>query len=172
MNWFTSPASWGWVAVIVAVVAVILQAVQVWLQNKTTREQLRVNFYLELRKQFDSPEFRRARGYLAQQFLAKDFQEGIITTPTHDEIQETVMNFFEDMGTLLRRGYLDSELITDTFSYYGLGWWNVCKEYIIEERKTHNNDPTLFSDFEKLATLWKDWPVAGIKDFLFEELRA
>ncbi len=164
----TNPATWGWAAVIVAMAALVTQT---WWQIKIAKEQLRVNFYLKLRDQFDSLEFRRSRQFLAQQLLAKVFYEGSMTTPSHEEISETVMNFFEDMGTLYRRNYLDHEMIIQTFSYHGLGWWNACKEYILEERKRHNGDQTLFSDFEKLVSVWQGLPTADVKDFLHEELK-
>jgi hypothetical protein len=61
-----------------------------------------------------------------------------------------VMNFFEDLGMLLRRNYLDREMIWDTFSYYARMWWSACREYIAAER-TALNDDTLFTDFDYLA---------------------
>lgn len=168
MGIIMNPAAWGWAAVIVAMIVV---AAQIWWQLKIAKEQLRVNFYLKLRDQFDSLEFRKARQFLAQQLLAKDFQQGSMRTPSHEEISETVMNFFEDMGMLYRRNYLDHEMIIQTFSYHGLGWWNACKAYILEERRRHKGDQTLFCDFEKLTTIWAGLPVPGVSDFLHEELK-
>ena len=64
-------------------------------------------------------------------------------------MHETVLNFFEDVGLFLRRGYLDNELIWSTFGFYGVRWWAICKDYVLEERRRHD-DETLFEDFERL----------------------
>lgn len=159
-----------WIAVIIAFGALTVAIWQVRSQNEIGHEQLRVSFYLELRKQFDSEEFRRDRRYLAEQFLAKYFQEGHIAPPSYDEILEPVMNFFEDMGALVRRGYLDEGLIKDTFSYFGSGWWNASEDYIMNERKTHD-DTSLFSDFEVLVEAWKELKTLDNREFLHEELK-
>jgi AAA+ superfamily predicted ATPase len=60
------------------------------------------------------------------------------------------MNFFEDMGMLIRRGdYLDRDMVWATFSFYASNWWRACKNYIVKEReRLHDN--TLFTDFEYL----------------------
>ena len=60
------------------------------------------------------------------------------------------MDFFEDMGMLFRRNYLDREMIWDTFSYYARMWWSACKDYITKER-ANLNDNTFFTGFEYLV---------------------
>lgn len=82
-------------------------------QLSTSKQQPRLQLYLELRKDFDGA-LVAARKTLAHQLL-----DG---TP-HDDIKETVMNFFEGMGMLMRRGYLDREMIWGTFSFYVSNWW-------------------------------------------------
>src|SRR5215831_8887190 len=63
-------------------------------------------------------------------------------------MNEPVLNFFEDMDMLLRRGFLDRDMIWDTFSYYARMWWTACRDYIVTERA---NDNSLFSDFDWLV---------------------
>jgi hypothetical protein len=110
-------------------------------QLSIRREQLKVQLYLEIRKEFDGARLVSARKRLAQQ-LMRDHSS--------DELQDDVMNFFEDMGMLFRRGYLDREMIWDTFGYYARNWWSACKDYIAEERAA---DHTFFTDFESLVEL-------------------
>lgn len=112
-------------------------------QLSVAREQLRVQFYLELRKQFDGP-LRNERKLLAQQLKAG---------ATHDEINERVLDFFEDLGMLVLRDYIDRKMVWDTFSYYAKGWWSACKDYITAERADKGGDPTLFSDFGDLVEM-------------------
>ena len=54
------------------------------------------------------------------------------------------------LGLFCRRGYLDEELIWQTFGFYAVRWWAACRNYILVERKTEN-DSTLFVEFESLA---------------------
>jgi hypothetical protein len=81
-------------------------------QLSVAREQLRVQFFLEMRKQFDG-SLLHERKLLAQQFKAG---------AAHDEINERVPDFFEDLGMLVRRDYIDREMVWDTFSYYAIRW--------------------------------------------------
>lgn len=76
--------------------------------------------HLTFTARFDSPEMLRDRKDLAEHFLS--------SRPL--EVQERVLDFFEDMGLFLRRGYLDEELAWCTFGFYAVRWWTVCKGYI------------------------------------------
>ena len=109
-------------------------------QLSIARGQREIELYLALRKDFDGPLIV-ARKIVAQQFLAN---------AAHDEIKETVLDFFEDMGMLIRRDYLDRDMVWGTFSYYARMWWSSCKEYIEAER-ARLNDSSFFTDFEYLV---------------------
>jgi len=109
-------------------------------QLSIAREQRKIELYLAIRKDFDGPMIS-ARKILAQQFLAN---------AGHDEIKDTDINLFEDMGMLIRRDYLDRDMVWATFSYYARMWWSSCKEYIAAER-ARLNDSSFFTDFEYLV---------------------
>ena len=81
----------------------------------------------------------------------KELADLFLSNAQHKEIPETVIEFFEDMGMFLGRGYLDEELIWGTFGFYAVRWWASCRSYVLEERK-QQNDSTLFEDFEILAS--------------------
>jgi len=112
--------------------------------RRASKRQMGFQTWLEFRKWFDSPELIAARRELAKLIRA-------YTPERHKEIPETVMNFFEDLGTLYILGYMDTKLADDTFSYYAVRWWEALKGYVDYERKRHNEDNTLFANFEKLA---------------------
>ena len=140
-----------WALVVVTSVSVVvgwrLGQRQIREQLSVAREQLRVQFFLEMRKQFDGPLLQE-RKLLAQQFKAG---------AAHDEITERVPDFFEDLGMLVRRDYIDREMVWDTFSYYAIRWWGACKDYIAAERASEGGDTTLFGDFGILVeTLYAD----------------
>lgn len=124
-----------------------LVAVTVWLarsQSRSIRTDLRARLQLAFTDRFDGPRLAKARKELASYFL---------TTPSPGDrhrIDETLMNFFEDLGLFARRDYLDRELIWSTFGFYAVRWWAACKGYVLEERRLEH-DASLFDQFEYLA---------------------
>jgi hypothetical protein len=111
-------------------------------QTDIAREQMKVSILINLIDKFDSDSMKLARSKLANQILTKC---------DHYEIQETVINIFEDIGTFLRRDYLDKELVWASFSFHVINWWSALKGYIGDERKRQHDDSTIFEDFEKLV---------------------
>lgn len=111
-------------------------------QLAVARDQMKVELQMKREEIFGGERLVRQRAALATQLLRK---------APHDEIQEDVMNFFETVGMLLRRGYLDQEMAWVAFSYHGIHWWSACKEYIAEERRRHENDDTIFAEFGNLV---------------------
>jgi hypothetical protein len=109
-------------------------------QTDDAHANIRLQNHLIFTARFDSPEMLRGRKGLAEHFLSS----------RPPEVQERVLEFFEDLGLFLRRGYLDEELLWNTFGFYAVRWWTICKGYTLEERK-RQSDPTLFADFEDLA---------------------
>jgi len=110
-------------------------------QLSIAQEQRKIQLYLELRKDFDGHLIEH-RKILARQFLENAHA---------DEINEPVVNFFEDMGMLLRRDLLDHDMIWDTFSYYARMWRSACRDYIAKVRVDLGGDETLFTDFDYLS---------------------
>ncbi len=111
-------------------------------QLDLSRSDLKVRLQVNYEEKFDSETFINERKKLATQLLAKTH---------HNEIQEPIMNFFESVGLLLRKKYLDPEMVWSGFSFYAIRWWCACKDYISEERQLQHNDGTIFNDFENLV---------------------
>ncbi len=111
-------------------------------QLSKAEKQLKSQLYLQIRQDFDGDRMVSARKKLAQQLLDQ---------VPHDGVQEKVMDFFEDMGMLLRRRHLDRGMVLDTFSYYVTMWWSSSKKYVFEERARQRGDDTLFADFQAIA---------------------
>jgi hypothetical protein len=128
----TAIASWA----LVAITWVLVRS-----QIKLSKEDLRVRLQTNYEEKFDSATLIAERKKLAEQLL---------TTTPHEDIQEPVINFFESVGMLVRRGYLDPDMVWSGFSFFALRWWSACKDYILEERRIENNDKTIFEEFEKL----------------------
>ena len=113
----------------------------------------------------------------------KKLADQLLSNASHKDIQEPVINFFESIGIMLRKKYLDKELVWAGFSFYAIRWWSACKDYIDEERRLKKNDITIFEDFQflvnemyefeikrrSLARTELEPSVNEIKDFLNEE---
>jgi Domain of unknown function (DUF4760) len=130
-----------WALVAITFVLVVVTFWMAWRQSEAMRTDLRARFLLTFIDRFDGSRLLKARKELAHRLL---------TNASRDQIEETVLNFFEDMGLFLRRGYLDEELIWSTFGFFAVRWWSGSKGYILEERRKQN-DSTLFTDFEDLT---------------------
>src|SRR5258708_1584787 len=111
-------------------------------QTDDNRKNLCLQNHITFMARFDGQELRSSRVRLARQLLSEAI---------HDEVVETVMDFFEDVGLFSRRGYLDEDLVWNTFGFYGIRWWAASRDYMLAGRKTQN-DPTLFTEFENLVT--------------------
>lgn len=111
---------------------------------RTSSEQLGVNTWLELERRFDSDAMKRTRRKLATQ--PQSYDPG-----KHDRISETVLNFFEDVGTTYKLGYLNKQLADSAFGFYACRWWEAAKPYVDREQKRHGEDKTPFDDFRRVA---------------------
>ncbi|MGD1046844.1 MAG: DUF4760 domain-containing protein [Bacteroidota bacterium] len=111
-------------------------------QLQMARDDLKVRLQITYEEKFDSPSLILERKKLAKQILAN---------ATHSEIQDALLNFFESIGMLLRRGYFDIDMAWSAFSFYSERWWSATKDYIIEERRRENSDDTIFEEFELLV---------------------
>ena len=136
----------------------------VWETRTASKRQLGVQTWLTLLQRFDSAEMKQARKRLATQLAAYDRTK-------HDRIGETVLDFFEDVGTAHRLGFLNKGLADSTFSYYAACWWEAAKAYIDEERRRKGGDSSLFEDFEKLAAKLRREPITAeaLQAFLADE---
>lgn len=123
-------------------------------QIKSGKKDLLIRLERDLVKRFES-ELLEERKKLANQLL---------NNVSHEEIQEPVLNFFEDVGFYLKRKYLDKEFVWHDFAYYSIHWWYVLKEYIDEERKRHEDDNTIFASFEYLAREMKKFDDKKVRE--------
>jgi hypothetical protein len=112
-------------------------------QRELSRNEVGIRLYLVMTERFDHPRMDDARKRLAQHFIRE--------IPDKD-MDETVLNFFEDLRALLRAGHLNEELAYHAFSYAAEGWWTACSEYVMRERASSTTlDATVFSEFEFFA---------------------
>lgn len=110
-------------------------------QGEVSREDIALRLYLNMEDRFDGFPMQQRRHELAYHLMNKGSME---------QTKEDVLNFFEDLGTLLKQGRVNEQLTYDTFSYHAKGWWFACQPYIMWLR-ARKKDSSMFSDFELLA---------------------
>jgi len=118
-------------------------------QLNQSRDLAKVQHLLDFVKQFNAEPMIRLRKSVAEQRL-----RGV----TEPEGMDDILNFFETIGLLVRRDYLDAEDVWDSFSYWMFNVYVDFREYIEHEQK---NDYTYYSDFcdlvnEDLIPIEKD----------------
>ena len=124
-----------WAAVAVAIVAVVVTAgIEAW-QSRQSRFALGVDLLLKLDERFNSA-LLEARATAAGDLPQKRSGDG-----------DDVLDFFDTLGLLVRKGALSEELVWHTFFYWIQGYWWSARTYVRERR---DQDPTVWEDFARL----------------------
>jgi len=163
-------ATWT-LAILTGIVAIFTAALAIaafWTVREARRassEQLGVQTWLHVDPQFNSKELKLARNKLAHQLDPYD-------PGKRAEIDDDVLEFFESVGALYDRNFLNKELAASSFSYWAIRWWEVAKAYVADERRAEH-DEHVYGDFEEFAkAMQKHEPRlsnADVKEFLAEE---
>jgi hypothetical protein len=136
-----APTSWWtivWVLASWVAIGMTLYAVNAQRQN--ARKLLQTQIAVELDKQFDSAEMRRARRSLAAQLLAKN-----------GEVSDyRVFDFFEKIAAYDAEDRIDDETVYDEFSYYTVRYWLASQDTIKSYRKEEGDD-AYYHRFEELS---------------------
>ena len=136
-----APTSWWtivWVLASWVAIGMTLYAVNAQRQN--ARKLLQTQIAVELDKQFDSAEMRRARRSLAAQLLAKN-----------GEVSDyRVFDFFEKIAAYDAEDRIDDETVYDEFSYYTVRYWLASQDTIKSYRKEEGDD-VYYQRFEELS---------------------
>jgi hypothetical protein len=103
---------------------------------------------LELRKEFDGVRLVSAR----QSFAAK-----LLEGKPHNEMNQEILTFFEDMGMLCRRKLLDEEMLWDTFGHFVQMWWSACRDYVEKEQRNMHGSTAIFADLKHLVQQMRKW---------------
>jgi len=107
--------------------------------NQRSRFALGVETLLKLDDKFDGATIKAARRKAAQSLL-KNSNEGL----------DDILDFFEMVGLLTRRGAIDAVLVCDLFFDWIHCYWTLAKEYVDAIRVKEN--PTIWLEAEWLHT--------------------
>jgi len=115
-------------------------------QLRQNRELVRVQHLRDLFREFDLAPMSDRRRELAELRLDKD---GVspLDEDTAPQCLFDVLDFFEHIGLLVKRGYLSRDDVWDTFSYWMFNIFADARSLIEQKRK---EDPTVYSNLVKL----------------------
>ncbi len=124
------------VTALAAIVAALAAVWAIWSESRRSHFVHSVELILRLDDRFGSEEMRKARQAASKSLLNK-------TNTDADD----VLDFFEMIGLLTRRGALDEKMVWHTFFYWIHRYYHAANEYITKERQ---KDPTVWKDLVHL----------------------
>jgi len=108
-------------------------------QLRQARDSERVQHLLRFVEQFDTPPFADIRRSLAAKRLQGDDDPPEL---------ENILDFFETIGLLVRRDFLDAHDVWCSFSYWIFSVFSDFRDFVEQEQK---DDPTYYRDFTSLV---------------------
>lgn len=114
------------------------------------QEAEQVHQVVEQVRYFTSTEFRQVRKSLATKRLDSRGKLVPLSIKAVPEEMYEVLNYFEEIGLLERKGYLNAEDIWEELGYWALNTYEDAKPVIAHDRQ---EDPTLYTDLERLINL-------------------
>lgn len=110
-------------------------------QSKIT---LGADMLLKLTETFDSPRMHEARYRAAHYLQSTGLRDSGLISNSH---VDTVLDFFEQVALLERRGAIQTEFVWHAFYEWIFNYYHLTKNYRAEVRRS---DPTVWGDFEML----------------------
>jgi hypothetical protein len=129
---------WAMVSAWAAMATAVGAIVAVWLQNNHLRITRSIDLLLRLDAKFDSDRMKDLR-----RRAAKGFVEGKFVDEAY-----YVLDFFEEVGLLLRMRAIHQEVLFESFFHSPLAYWFTAKKYVLEMRRTRKE---LYDNLEDLA---------------------
>lgn len=135
---------------IIAITAVAGTIISIWaiiIESKSSRLLHSSDMILNLFESFNNDEMRRARKASATYLLSSMDNPNTDEQPNTDV--EKVLDFFQLIGLLTRRGALDKQMVWSKFFYYLHPYHYAAEKYITTRRNIHE-DISLWADINKL----------------------
>ena len=119
-------------------------------QNLETRK---VQLFMSVYQRFEEPDFQNAF-WEQMSWQIKDYDDyvakyGEKANPEAWRKYAMVSTFFEGLGVLVKRGFIDAAIVDDLMSMYIIGYWQKYESINIGLRKSMNT-PTAAEYFEYL----------------------
>jgi hypothetical protein len=141
MEFYVALTAWGtWAAVLGTWGAVLCAIFAVWWQVNSMKQVTSLQLFLQLRGEYESMAMQAQRARLAGE---------LISNPHCLRVSDSVMLFFETLGALTEKKYLDQDLVWTAFGVDVCSYWHALRHYVVHVR-AQASDNTLFWHFEKL----------------------
>ena len=127
------------IAIWVVLVVSLSSIVAVWNEGRRSRLSEGVELILQMEDQFDGDRMRQVRQDAATGIQNKQFGDS-----------DDLLDFFETIGMLARRGAVDREMVWHAFYDSIHGYWQAAHEHIVEEQKMN---PEAWKDLARLHQL-------------------
>lgn len=130
---------WGEISAWAALATAIAAIVAIWTQNNSTRISLSLDLLFRLEDKFFSDGMKKMRQKAAEGLL-----KGELVTEALD-----VMDFFEEMGLLLRKKAIHEDILFESFFHVPLTYWIVGKKYLADTLK---KEPEIYYNYAYLVS--------------------
>jgi hypothetical protein len=127
MDWNTVAALAGSVAALAAIATACVVFWQVKQEARLTRYSVGIETLLRFDENWD--DLSKVRAQAAAEIQAGNFGSYVVQ----------VIDFFDTVGTLARKGVLDKELVWHTFYWPMANYWAVCQDFV---RETQTSEGT------------------------------
>ncbi len=127
-----------------AQVEIARQAVEA--QAQTTSRSLSADVFARLNDKWDSTAMRRRRRALCRKLraLKRDLPD--------DSLITDVIDYFEDLGFLVRKNWIDREAAWHSFAEYArMYWYAIGREYAESVRERYEGDSTYYTEYQFLV---------------------
>jgi hypothetical protein len=125
-------------------------------QNERARFTLEYDLLSRLGARYDTPQFRRTRSAAAKHLLDNAFAaDDIVEVGRLNAAVWVVLDFFEELGYLLRMQILRADSVRNNFGWYAQAYWLLCRP-AVEKAREEWQDPTLYEETEHLSRLMTD----------------
>lgn len=155
-EWLTAIGTIGTFVVIAA------SAVAALMQLRHMRATNQLSAITELFEVFESPAFQEARRFVNRELpeMLEDPENRKLALerpiPAKFEQARMIFGFFENVGTLVKRGIIDDDLLCDLWSPIIISSWGRLSSWVLSSRANANN-PALYENFEYLAVIAQQW---------------
>jgi hypothetical protein len=130
---------WTKISVILAVLGSIVSIVSLAYQIRRSRFVHSIDLLLKFEDNFFGPEKREVRSRAARGMLRE--------TPDYSEAED-ILDFFETVALLVRKGALDGYMVWHTFDYWISRYYEAAKPHIVLRQKS---EPQVWLDLGDLV---------------------
>jgi hypothetical protein len=148
-DWEMYTATGTWALAIVTLLAVAISFRFAQQQIKESKKSTGLQLFVQLTRDYQSPEMRELRKQFAAIILANR-QPKAHHSPVSPLSDQTVLDFFENISHLTKDNVLEKKIVWNYFCDSILNYWHSISPYVTNMRN-EINDQSLFEDFEWLC---------------------